>query len=86
MSQTGQQIITIHMLSNISGSKDSQAMQFGHLIESQSHECLVTMIEYNMRDTLFENPYTKYGGRASPRPFHKKSKLIISLYQQSEIL
>ena len=37
-SQTGQQIIYIHILPNISGSKDNQAMKFGQLIE------------YNVRD------------------------------------
>ena len=31
-SQTGQQIITIHILSNIPRSKGSQAMKFGQLI------------------------------------------------------
>ena len=30
-SQTGQQIITIHMLPNISRSKDNQAKKFGQL-------------------------------------------------------
>ena len=38
MSQTGQQIITIHILSNISERKDNQAMKFGQLME------------YNMRN------------------------------------
>ena len=37
-SQTGQQIIAIHILPNISGSKRNQAMKFGQLIE------------YNMRN------------------------------------
>ena len=32
-SQTGQQIITIHILLNISISKDNQKMKFGQLIE-----------------------------------------------------
>ena len=36
--QTGQQIIAIHVLPNISGSKRNQAMKFGQLIE------------YNMRN------------------------------------
>ena len=31
-SQTGQKIITMHVLSNISRSKDNQAMKFGQLI------------------------------------------------------
>ena len=33
MSQTGQQIIPIHLLPDISIRKDSQAMKFGQLIE-----------------------------------------------------
>ena len=32
-SQTGQQIITIHILPKISTSKDNQAMKFGKLIK-----------------------------------------------------
>ena len=30
--------------------------------------------------------YTKYGGKISPRPFYRKSKLSIPLHQQSEML
>ena len=33
-----------------------------------------------------EKSYTKCGGEASPRPFYQKSKLSISLDQQSEML
>ena len=40
-SHTGQQIITIHILSNISKSKPNQAMKFGQLIE------------YNVRNIFF---------------------------------
>ena len=32
-SQTGQQIITIHLLPNNSGSKSNQSMKFGQLID-----------------------------------------------------
>ena len=39
-----------------------------------------------MRDIFLETSQTKYGGEASPRLFYKKSKLSISLDQQSEIL
>ena len=39
------------------------------------------LIEYNMRNTSVEKSYTKYGGETIPRPFSKKSKLIISLDQ-----
>ena len=68
-SQLGQQTIAIHILSNISGSKDNQAMKFGQLIE------------HNMRNTFLEKSYTKCGGDTIPRIFSKKSKLSISLDQ-----
>ena len=42
-SQTGPQIITVHILSNISRSKDKQAMEFGQLVK------------YNVRNIFFEN-------------------------------
>ena len=44
------------------------------------------LIKYNMRNILFEKPYARYGGKTSPQPFSKKSKLNISLDQQTEIL
>ena len=47
-SQTGKQIIAIHVFPNISKSKDNQAMKFGRLIE------------YNMIKILLEKSYTKY--------------------------
>ena len=68
-SQTAKQTISIHILPNISRSKGNQTMKFGQLIE------------YNMRNTFVEKSYTKYGGETIPRPFSKKSKLIISLDQ-----
>ena len=52
MSQTGQKIITMHILANISRSKGSQKMKFSQLIE------------YNMRNIFLENSYTKSGGEA----------------------
>ena len=33
MSQSGKQIITVHIMLNISSCKDNQAMKFGQLIE-----------------------------------------------------
>ena len=33
MSKTRQQIVTLHILHNISRSKDNQAIKFGHVIE-----------------------------------------------------
>ena len=55
-SQTGQQIVTIHMLSNILRSKGNRTLRFGQLIE------------YNMRNIFQEKSYTKCGGKVSPRP------------------
>ena len=43
-SQIGQQIITIHILPNISRSKGNQKMTFGQLIE------------YNLRNIVLEKP------------------------------
>ena len=44
------------------------------------------LIEYNMGNTFLEKSHTKCGEKVSPRNFYKKSKLIISLDQQSEML
>ena len=73
-SQTGQQIITIPILPNISRNKDNKIMKFGQ------------WIEYNVRHIFLEKSYTKYGGETSPRPFYEKLKLNISLDQYSEML
>ena len=73
-SQTVKQIITIRILSNISRSKNNQAIKFGQLIECK------------MRNIYFEKSYTKYGGETSPRAFYKNRKLSIYLDQQSEML
>ena len=62
------------MLTNISRSKDNRAMAFGPLIE------------YNMRNIFFEKWYTECSGETIPWPFSKKSKLSISLDQQSKVL
>ena len=59
----------MHILPNISRSKESQTIEFGQLIE------------YNKRNILLENSYTKCGGETIPRPFSQKSKLSISLDQ-----
>ena len=72
MSQTGRQIITMHILANISRSKSSQKMKF------------VQLIENNMRNIFLENSYTKCGGEKL-ESFYKKSKLSISQDQQPEI-
>ena len=73
-SQTGQQIIAFHILPDILRSKANQTMKFGKLIE------------YNLKNIFLEMLLTKCGKEASPRPFHKKSKLSKSLDQQSEML
>ena len=59
-SQTGQKVITVHILPNISRSKANQAMKFGQLIE------------YNIRNILLRKPYAKCGGEIIPRPFSKE--------------
>ena len=68
-SQPGEKTIVIHILGNISRSKENQTIKFGQLIE------------YNMRNIFLKNSYTKCGGETSPRPFSEKFKLSISLDQ-----
>ena len=67
-SQSGKQIIAIHILPNISRRKGNQAMKFGKLIE------------YN-RNIFLEESYTQCGKETLPRPFSIKSKLSMSLDQ-----
>ena len=59
--ETGEQIITIPILANISRSKGNQTMKFGQLIK------------YN-RNIFGEKSYTKFGGQASSRPFYKENQ------------
>ena len=66
-SQTLQQIITIQILFNISRNKGNQKTKFAQLIE------------YNMVSIFLKKSYIQCGGEARPRPFHKTSKLSISL-------
>ena len=58
-SDPGKQTISIHILPNISRSKDDQAMKFGQLIK------------HSMRNSFLEKPYTKCGKETIPRPFSK---------------
>ena len=58
-SQTIQQIIIIHIFSNISRSKGNQTIKFGQLIE------------YNMKNIFLEKSYTKCGAELVPGPFIK---------------
>ena len=57
-SQPGQQTLAIHILTNISRTKDSQVMKF------------VQLIKYSMRDIFLEKSNTKCGG--DPRHFSIK--------------
>ena len=69
MSRPGYQTITLHIFPNISRSKDTQAIEFGQLIE------------YNMRKIFLEKLYTKWGGETIPSPYSTTSKLSINLDQ-----
>ena len=73
-SETGEHIITIHILYSISASKENQTMEFSRLIK------------YKMRNIFLEELYTKCGVEASPCPFYKKSNLSTSLDQHYELL
>ena len=55
-SRTGQQIITIHILPNISRSNDNHAMKFGQLIK------------YSVRNIFLQKSGRKCGREASSRP------------------
>ena len=73
-SQPGWQTIVIHILPNISRTKDNQTMKFGQLIE------------YNMSNIFLGKSYTKCGAETNPRPFSGRLKLSISLDQQYKVL
>ena len=68
-SQSGQHLIVIHILPNISRSKGNQTVKLGQFLE------------YNMRNIFLETSFKKCGGETSPRPFSGKSKLSISFDQ-----
>ena len=55
-SQLGLQAIAIHILQNVSQSKDNQAMKFGQLIE------------YNKRNIFLWKLCGKWGRESSSRP------------------
>ena len=44
------------------------------------------LIQDNMKNIFLEKSYTKTAEETTPRPFSKKSKVIISLDQQSKVL
>ena len=58
-SQPRKQTIAKDILPNTSGSKDNDRNKFAKLLE------------YNMRNIFLEKWYTKWGGKAIPRPFSK---------------
>ena len=62
MSEFGQQIITIHILTNIWRSKDNHTMIFDQLIK------------YNMKKKFSWKVYTKHDGETSPRVFLWKNQ------------
>ena len=71
-SQLGKQTTAIQIMPNISRNKHNQSMKFGQLID------------YNTKNIFLEKSYTKSDGKSIPRHFPKKSKLSVSLDQQSE--
>ena len=66
--QTGQEIITIHILPDISKSNANQNIKIGQLME------------YNMRTIFFEKSFIKCDGEASTRsvslPLDQQSELL----------
>ena len=64
-SQTGQLIITIHMLPNISRSKDKKAMKLGYLVES------------NVRKIFLQKLCRKWDWETSSRPLFFQKKCFI---------
>ena len=57
--QAGQQIITLHILLNISRGEGNQKIKFGQLAE------------YNTIIIFLEKSYAKCGREVNPRPFHE---------------
>ena len=77
-SSTGKQISAIHILPNISRSKDNQTMKFGQLLNYSMRIIL--------RNIFLEKSCTKCVEKASLRLFSNKLKMSISLDKQSEII
>ena len=63
-SHSGQQAITVHILSNISRSKGKLTMKFGQLIE------------YNKRNIFLQNYTENEPGRLVPNPFFSKERYM----------
>ena len=68
MSQPGKQTIVVHILSNISKSRDNKTMKFSHLIE------------YDIRNTFLEKSCIKCGGETKKLKFslslNQQSKVL----------
>ena len=57
--QPGSQTIAIHILPNISRSKDNQVLKFGQLIEYNMRNISVENHTQNVLKKLFPDPYLK---------------------------
>ena len=56
-----------------------------HIARRNQTMKLGQLIEYNMENIFLEKSYAKCGGEITPKPFSQKSKLSISLDQQSKV-
>ena len=57
--QPGSQTIAIHILPNMSRSKDNQVLKFGQLIEYNMRNISVENHTQNVLEKLFPDPYLK---------------------------
>ena len=55
--QTGKQTIGIHMLLNISRSKDNRTMKFGQLIQYNMRNIFLDKSYTNVMEKIFSNPF-----------------------------
>ena len=58
-SQSGYQIIAIHILTNISRSTGNQAMKFGQLIEYNLRNIYLKNHTQNVVEKLFPDPFSE---------------------------
>ena len=58
-SQPGWETITIHILTNISISKDNEAIKFGQLIEHNKKHFFLKNHTQNVMEILFPDPFLK---------------------------
>ena len=68
-SQPGKQIISIHILSNITRSKNIHGIKFGQLIQ------------YNMWNIFIEKSFTEYGRKSVTTPSSNKLNLWSNILQ-----